>query len=184
MAILLGHNWLAVAPLVFIMALARLFGFAGSLTNSSLLAAGRPRQLFLLHSIIVPVAIGATALSAPYGINAVAWTMCLTAPFECAVALYFIRQFATFSLAELFGALRPSAVLTLLSALGPLLIVAPRGWGEHLPFGTLMAALVLAVMGWAAGLWLTKHPLLDELRRAGSAGLKRLPGRRSSATAN
>ena len=106
-SILLGHNWLAVAPLVFIMALARMFGFAGSLTNSSLLAAGRARQLFLLHLIIVPVSLGLTALSAPYGINAVAWAMCLTAPFEFAVALYFIRQFVSFSLAELFSALRP-----------------------------------------------------------------------------
>ena len=182
-AILLGHNWLAVAPLVFIMALARLFGFAGSLTNSSLLAAGRARQLFLLHLIIVPVAIGFTALSAPYGINAVAWAMFLTAPFEFAVALYFIRQFVTFSLAELFSALLPSAVVMLLTALGPLLIVATHGWGEHLPFSTLMAALVLAGISWVGGLWLTNHPLLDELRRAGSAGLKRLPGRRSPATA-
>ena len=170
-AILLGHHWQAAAPLVFIMALARLFGFAGSLTNSSLLAAGHPRQLFLLHLIVVPVALSATALSAPYGINAVAWAMCLTAPFEFAVALYFMRQFATFSISELLAALRPSAVVTLLCALGPLLIVATRRWGEHLPFGTLMAALALALVGWTVGLWLTKHPLLEELRRAGSAGL-------------
>jgi O-antigen/teichoic acid export membrane protein len=183
-AILLGHNWLAVSPLVFIMALARLFGFAASLSNSTLLAAGRARQLFLLHLIVVPVSIGATALSAPYGINAVAWTMCLTAPFEFAVALYFIRQVVTFSLAELLSALRASAVVTLLAALGPLLIVATHGWGVALTLGTMAAALVLGGVGWAGGLWLTQHPLLDELQRAMAAGLKRLPGRRGSATAN
>jgi O-antigen/teichoic acid export membrane protein len=183
-AILLGHDWLAVAPLVFIMALARLFGFADSLTNSSLLAAGRPRQLFLLHLIVIPVSLGLIALSAPYGINAVAWTMCLTAPLEFAVALYFIRQFVTFSIPELLSALRPSAIVTLLSALGPLLIVATHGWGEHLHIATLAAALVLAGIGWGGGMWLTKHPLLDELRHAGAAGMKRLAGRRGSATAN
>jgi hypothetical protein len=85
---------------------------------------------------------------------------------------------------ELLGALRPSAVVTLLAALGPLLIVATHGWGERLPYATLVAALALAAVGWAIGLWLTRHPLLDELRRAGSAGLKRLPGRRGSVTAN
>lgn len=182
--ILLGHNWLAVSPLVFIMALARLFGFAASLSNSTLLAAGRPRQLFLFHMIVVPFSIGATALSAPYGINAVAWTMGVTGPFEFAVALYFIRQFVTFTLGELVAALRPSAVVALLSALGPLLIVATHGWGAPLPLATMAAALGLAGIGWASGLWVTGHPLLDEIQRALGAGLKRLPGRRSSVTAN
>jgi len=170
-AILLGDNWLAVAPLVLVMALARLFGFAGSLTNASLLAAGRPRQLFLLQLIVVPVTIGLTACAAPYGIEAVAWTMGLTAPFEFAVALYFIRQFASFSIAELLAALRPSAVTTLLTTLGPLWIVAAHGWGEHFSLAMLLAALGLAGMGWTTGLWLTSHPLLDELRRAAAAGL-------------
>ena len=178
-AILLGHGWLAVAPLVFIMALARLFGFAGSLTSSALLAAGRARQLFLLHLIVVPVSLGLAALSAPYGINAVAWTMWLTAPFELAVELYFIRQFAKFSLAELATALRPSAIVTAFSAMGPLLILATHGGlGVPLPFGTLAAAIGLAAAGWACGLWLTEHPLLNEIRRAGAAGLTRLPRRR------
>ena len=182
--ILLGHNWLAVSPLVFVMALARLFGFAASLSNSTLLAAGLPRQLFLFHLIVVPVSIGATALSAPYGINAVAWTMGVTAPFEFAVALCFIRQFVTFSLAELFAALRPSAVVTLLSALGPLLIVTTHGWGAPLSLATMVAALGLAALGWVGGLWFTGHPLLDEIQRALGAGLKRLPGRRGSVTGN
>lgn len=183
-AILLGHNWLAVSPLVFIMALTRLFGFASSLTNSSLLAAGRARQLFSLHMIVVPVSIGLTALSAPYGINAVAWTMCLSAPFEFAVALYFIRQFVTFSTAELVAALRPSAVVALFSALGPLLMVVTHGWGVYLPPLTLAAAIVLAGIGWAVGLWATGHPLLEELRRAAAAAFKGLLGRGGSATAN
>ena len=182
-AILLGQNWLAVAPLVFAMALARLFGFAGSLTNSLLLAAGRARQLFMLHLIVVPLAIGLTAIAAPHGINAVAWTMCLTSPFEFAVALYFVRQFVTFSDAELLSALRPSAVVTLFTALGPLLIVAVNGWGEHLAVATLLTALLVAAVGWASGLWLTSHPLLSEFGRAGAAGIKWLPRRRSPVTA-
>lgn len=171
-AVLLGDNWLAVAPLVSIMALARLFGFAGSLTNSLLLAAGRPRQLLLLHLIVVPATIGLTACAAPYGIKAVAWTMCLTAPFEFAVALCFVRWFVTFSIAELLSALRPSAVVTLLSALGPLVIVITHAWGEQLPLAMFSTALALAGAGWAAGLWLTKHPLADELWRAGEVGLR------------
>ena len=171
-AILLGDQWLAVAPLVFIMALARLFSFAGSLTNSLLLAAGRPRQLFLLNAIVVPLSLALTACAAPYGIKAVAWTMCLTAPFEFAVALYFVRQFVPFSTSELRSALRPSAVVTLLSALGPLSIMAMQGWGERLPLATFLAALGLAAVGWAAGLWLTKHPLAAELWRAAAAGLQ------------
>ena len=182
--ILLGHNWTAVAPLVFIMALARLFSFAGSLTTSSLLAAGRARQLFLLHLIVVPVSLGLTALSAPYGIHTVALAMGLTAPFECAIAIYFIRQFVPFSIAELLTVLRPSAIVTGLCALGPLLIVATHGWGEYLPIVTLMAAFLLAAIGWVGGLWFTEHPLWEELRRAGAAGLRRLPRRGSSAAVN
>jgi O-antigen/teichoic acid export membrane protein len=176
-AILLGQRWLAVAPLIFVMALARLFGFATSLSTSSLLAAGRSRQLFQLQMVLVPVSVGAVALSAPHGINAVAWTMCLTTPLELALSVYFIRQFATFTLAELVSALRPSAVVTGFSALGPLLFIAMYGWGAALPIGTLGSASLLSAIGWAVGLRITGHPLFEEMQRAITAGMKHLPGR-------
>ncbi len=183
-SILLGPNWLEVSPLVFIMALGRLFNFAASLTNSSLLAAGRARQLFLMHLILVPFTMVVTLLSAPYGINTVAWALCITAPLECAVALYSVRLVVSFSVAELLSALRPSAIVTLTSAIGPLFVMETHGWNPSLPIGATSVALILAAFGWAVGLRLTGHPLWDEIRHAAAAGAKRLPGRRNSATAN
>jgi O-antigen/teichoic acid export membrane protein len=180
--VLLGQHWLAVAPLIFVMALARLFGFASSLSASCLLAAGRPRQLFLLQAVLVPVSIGAVALSAPHGINAVAWTMFLTTPLELTLCLYFIRQLASFTFAELVAALRPSAVVTLFSALGPFFVIVLHGWGAALPLATLASALLLSGLGWTAGLWITGHPLFGEIQRAMAAGLKHLPGRLRAAT--
>lgn len=174
-AILLGQHWLAVAPLIFVMALARLFGFATSLSTSSLLAAGRSRQLFQLHAVLVPLTIAAVALSAPHGINAVAWSMCVTSPLELVLSLYFIRQFATFTLAELAIALRPSAIVALFSTFGPLLVIAMHGWGVALPIGVLVSAILLSALGWVVSLRLTGHPLFNEMQRAAMAGLKHLP---------
>jgi hypothetical protein len=68
---------------------------------------------------------------------------------------------------ELVAVLRQGAVVAACSALGPLFLVA--GFGFELPLGLVFVAAALSAIGWLAGLWLTRHPLLAELQDAAAA---------------
>jgi hypothetical protein len=55
-------------------------------------------------------------------------------------------------------------MLSVLSAAGPLVIVIRSG--ADMSIGPAIVAVILCAVGWLGGLWITRHPLLDELFRA------------------
>jgi hypothetical protein len=73
-----------------------------------------------------------------------------------------VRHFLKFSWAELAAAIARSAVATFISTAGPLAVIWAVG-GEALSIPLAIAAGALAGGGWIAGLWLTRHPLLQEM---------------------
>lgn len=183
-AILLGEQWQQVSPLVSIIAAALMFNFSVNLTFSVLIVANAVRSVFLLYLIVVPVSTLIVAVAAHHGLTAVAWSMFLIVPLEVLVALHFIRRALPFSLRALFAALAPSAVVTLCSIVGPVLIIAAHGWNVDLDLGPAAIAILLAGVGWLAGLRLARHPLYGELIRALKIALARLPGRGAPVLAN
>lgn len=68
--------------------------------------------------------------------------------------------------------MRKSAASTVLSVAGPLTIVLASGGGANLSIGAAILAGAICGVGWLAGLWLTRHPLLYELFRAWAALLR------------
>jgi O-antigen/teichoic acid export membrane protein len=168
-SLLLGPQWSEVAPLVQVMAGAMLFWFQMDLTAPILMAAGAVRHSFLLALITVPFSICTQSLAAPYGLYAVALTMFINVPVFVLVGVFLVRLHVPFHLHELAASMRKSAVVALLSAVGPLAIRLWAGASRDISIAAAVIALVLSAVGWVAGLWLTGHPFLSEALRARDA---------------
>jgi len=161
-SILLGSQWTGVAPLVQIMALAWLFSFSATLNYPVLVALGHMRDVFIRGLIIWPLSTAILAGAAHFGLMAAAFSMLIVMQFQAAVSLQIIRRRLGLEWAEIFRALSKSAIVTLSSAVGPLAVVALAGFRFDISILTALIAGVLAVAGWALGLWWTRHPMRDE----------------------
>jgi hypothetical protein len=88
--------------------------------------------------------------------------MFVTAPFQVYVALRFIQRHVPFNWSELALSTAKSALVTLFAAAPPAVMVAFIGLDLSIP--AAIAAALAAAAGWGAGLAVTGHPLLSEVR--------------------
>lgn len=169
-ALVLGSQWSEAAGLLRLMAIAWLARFADGLAYPILLAAGRIRETFMITVITIPVAAAVFALATPFGLYAAAASLLVTAPFQAIVGLRRVRRVVPFGWDAFERALRPSGVATLGAAIVPLGCLAAAGFSPSaIGILGLLPAVVGAGIGWLAGLWISNHPLLDELVRGGRA---------------
>jgi O-antigen/teichoic acid export membrane protein len=167
--VLLGSRWGDSAPLVQIMACALLFSFPSAFAGPVLIAAGAVRHTLTLMAISLPVSLIVTVAAASHGLYAVALSTFVTIPFHVLVGVQLVRRHLQFRWRDLAAAVRGSAVVAVLSTLGPLVVVLGAGGGGNVSIPMAAVALALAAVGWAAGLWLSDHPVLHELLRARDA---------------
>jgi hypothetical protein len=90
----------------------------------------------------------------------------VTLPYQMVLSFCFVRRHVTFRWRELWLAIWKSAVVTASSALAPLCAVALSGSRFDLSLAASAGALPLAAAGWMAGVVLTRHPVLLELKLA------------------
>jgi O-antigen/teichoic acid export membrane protein len=169
--VLLGAQWQGVVPVLRILAAALLFSFPLPLHYATLVALGAIRIVPVTILAQAVVTIGLLAIAAPYGLQAVTLSSFVFIPFCGLLSLGVVRCFLKFGWLELAAAIGRSAAATLASAVGPVALMAAADWQGSLPIPLAIAAAVLAGAGWIAGLWLTRHPLLQEMLRLG-AGLR------------
>lgn len=165
-SLLLGEQWLGVAPLLQLMALAGLAWFPVMLTAPVLLAVGANRDRMLADFVGRSVSAVVLCSAAYFGIMAMAASKLVTLPYQMFLSLGFVRRHVPFQWREVWVALWRSAVVTAGTAAGPVVVVALSHSGFDLSILATMVAVALAVMGWAAGVFMTQHPVLLELRRA------------------
>jgi len=171
-SILLGRQWLEVVSLVQILGVALLFSFPVGLHYPTLVAVGAIRYmppLVVLQSI---VSIALLTFAAQRGLRAAALSTLLIVPFNVFISVLLVRHFVDFRWSEFAASTRKSAVISVLSAAGPLTIVFASGWSTDMSIGAAIFAVAICAIGWIGGLWLTRHPLLHELFRARDALLK------------
>jgi O-antigen/teichoic acid export membrane protein len=164
--LLLGEHWRDVAPLVRIMAVASLSMFPAFLTYPVLVAVGRVRDSLTMSLVSMPPSAAILLGASFFGLHAVAASLLLTAPFQVFVALTFIRRQIHFSWRELVAATKNSAVVSLCTAAGPATTIAASGLRFDVSVVDMMIASVVAFLGWLAGLYITRHPLLLEIQGA------------------
>jgi O-antigen/teichoic acid export membrane protein len=165
--IVLGGQWLAVVPLVQILALASLFSFTAELNYPVLVSLGQMRDLLLRALIAWPLSALVIAGAARFGLTAAALSFFIIVPFQAYVSVYFVRRHVSIPWRELADACGRSAIVALCSAAGPLSLMAALGFRFDLPLAAAALGGALAAGGWLAGIWLTRHPLAHELRLAG-----------------
>jgi O-antigen/teichoic acid export membrane protein len=147
------------------MALAGLAWFPVMLTSPVLLALGANRDRMLADLLGRSGSAVVLCSAASFGIMAMAASKLLTLPFQMVLSLCFVRRHVSFRWAELCGALWRSAVVTTAAVAGPIGVVSLSGHGFELPAGATILAVFLAGCGWLAGVLVTQHPILLEIRR-------------------
>ncbi len=164
--ILYGPQWEEVAPVARIMALAALVMFPAFMTYPTLISLGRVRDTLWMSLISLPPSMILIFVASPFGLEAVAATQFISAPVQVFVAISFIGRRIGVSWAEIAGAVWRSAVIAICSGAVPMLVIWSQGGPRFdMPFANLLLAGLGAAAGWGVGLHLTKHPLLEELRR-------------------
>jgi O-antigen/teichoic acid export membrane protein len=166
--VLLGPQWQGVVAVLQILAGALLFSFPIALHYPTLVALGAIRIVPVTILAQALVAIGVLAFAAPSGLEAAALSTFAIVPFCSLLSLAVIRHFLKFGWLELAASTARSAVATLTCAAGPAAVAAATGWQEALSIPLAIVAGVLAGVGWIAGLWLTGHPLLQEMMQIGA----------------
>lgn len=165
--VLLGDQWLSVVPLVQIVALASLFSFTAELNFPVLVSLGAMKDLLLRGLIAWPASALIIAGASAFGLRAAALSFFIIVPFQACLSLYFVRRHVPVAWRELGDACWRSAVITACSAIGPLCVVAWLGFRFDMSVMAALLAGALAATGWLAGVWLTQHPLVHEIRLAG-----------------
>jgi O-antigen/teichoic acid export membrane protein len=165
-SVLLGRQWLDVAPILRILSLACAFSFPWALQYPVLVAVGAVRflpRLVASQALLNTLAVGFTS---QYGLLTVAMGVTVIAPVNAFIALALVRRHLKFQWSELAGALSKSASLSLLSSLGPVAIILSDGGPSNLSIKGVLIAVFLSAVGWGFGLWRSRHPLRHELVRA------------------
>jgi len=164
--LLLGEQWLNVIPLLQVLAVAGLAWFPAILTSPVLLAVGANRDRVKADFVGRSVSAVVLCSAAYFGIMAMAASKLVTLPFQMVVSLWYVRRHIAFRWSEVCGAIWKSAVVTASSTAGPALVVALSDSGFDLSIAATAVAVILAVAGWLAGVLMTQHPILLELRNA------------------
>ena len=171
-SILLGSQWVQVAPLLQIMAIAQLSAFTTGLNYPTLVAVGAIRQMLLLTIVQVGSSIAIISTAAFYGLYIVVLSLLFTLPFNIFLAICLVRRHVDFQWGELLAAMRKSTMVAAASAIGPLLVVLAVGSMAAVSKPQAALAVLLSGAGWLAALWLTAHPLLREMLHVRDALLK------------
>jgi O-antigen/teichoic acid export membrane protein len=175
--LLLGSQWREAIPLMQIFAIAFLFNFSTSLNYPLQVAAGGISHTVSVALCQMAVSLTIMSFAAGYGLKAVALSTILTIPFNVCLSVWLVRSLVPFGLLEFAGALKKSAICTLFSAAGPVVVLFTRTEGTDMTIEMLSAVVMSCCAGWAVGLWLSHHPMFRELSRAcalaaGLAGTK------------
>lgn len=161
--VVLSHQWIEVAPLVQVVAVALLFSFSFELNYPVMVAVDATclsrtdRLPAFRHSPVHSRDLRRTAGGRLVHAGDL--------PFQAYVALSFVRRRLGLRRRDIAAALWRSAVVAMASAAAPLSVIALSGSGFALLFGQAFGAGLFALSGWATALILTRHPLFDEIMK-------------------
>ncbi|MER2507863.1 MAG: oligosaccharide flippase family protein [Amaricoccus sp.] len=161
--LLLGPQWDSAVPLVRMIAVATMALAPAFMTYPSLVAAGRIGDALRASLISLPPSIIAIVVAANFGIEAVAASLLVIAPFQMLVALRFVSRAIGLRWRDLPRASYRSAIVTLATSAAPLLVIALSPAGFDLGWLATAVAISGAGAGWLAAVWLTGHPVWAEV---------------------
>jgi O-antigen/teichoic acid export membrane protein len=162
----LGPGWSAAASLVRLMAIASMSLLPAFMTFPVLVSVGRVRDTLTASLISLPPSMLVVCSAAFLGAEALAASLFITGPLQIYVAMCFIRRHVPFTWGEAAAAVSKGAVISLSSAAAPVAAIALFGFQLDLSVPTMIALGLGAAAGWVAGVYLTGHSLMMEIRGA------------------
>ncbi len=172
--LLYGQQWDASAPLVRIMCVSAavfcLFGMARDL----FVAMGQVRLRAQLEAVSVPLRIAGIIVAAPFGLEAVAWSITATAMLRSALLYRSLAALTGMRVAELGHSVARSAGVTLLAVAGPALVMLWPQSAVARPAVLLGMAGLAALASWVAGIILLNHEIKPDLMAASRQLMRRL----------
>lgn len=162
--VLLGPQWIEAAPLVRMIAIGMMAMAPAFLTFPILVATGRIRDSLWSSVIILPPSALLVIAAGSISTEAVAASMMILAPFQMAVAFWFVRRAISVSWREMAAASRDSLILALATAAVPLLVILFGGNGFSLNWAQSALAITGGFAGWVLALRVIRHPAGTEIR--------------------
>ncbi|MEV4780846.1 lipopolysaccharide biosynthesis protein [Burkholderia sp. LMU1-1-1.1] len=179
--LLYGPQWDASAPLVRVMCVSSATFCLFSMARDLFVAMGQVRLRAQLEAIGVSVRIAGIVVAAPFGLEAVAWSIAATSLLRSALLYRSLAALTGMRLAELGRGVARSAALTALTVAGPALTMLSPGLDDASPVVLLALAGSASLLCWLAGIVLLNHEIKPDLMATTRPLLRRLlpkPARR------
>lgn len=159
--VMLGSNWLDAVPIIQVLALAMLLNIPPGLVYPMLAAVGGVRYGSMIFVIFVPIGALIFTAAAFHGVLAATASLAVAFLLKSVISLLFVRRYMPFDWSALLMSQRPSTIVALAAAVGPLAVVVWHGTATVSVAAGLLGGL-LAFAGFAIALARTNHPLFDE----------------------
>lgn len=163
--LLYGAQWAPSAPLVSWLSAALAAGAPVALCMAALTGLGAATQVLRASVVSAVSTVCLSAVGAWLGTEPLAAMALLASAISTLAWLMPARRVIGFSWAELAAVLRRSALVALGATLGPALVRMVYGPATDEAFAALAWGSAGSALGFLAAVWLTGHPLRDELQR-------------------
>lgn len=161
--VVLGEQWLDVAPLLRLFAIAWTVTFYAELNYPVLVATGGIRLNLIRAAIVYPPSAAIVVGAAYLGLQAVVLAQYIVLPFQALVSFYFVRRSLELPIGRVLRALPRSAVATAAAAVGPIVMLLLHKGPSELALWEAAIAVLLAVPGWLLALSIMRHPMWIEI---------------------
>ncbi|QDA35814.1 lipopolysaccharide biosynthesis protein (plasmid) [Paracoccus liaowanqingii] len=161
--VILGPQWIEAVPLVRMIAAGTMAMAPAFLTFPVLVAHGRIRDTLWSSLISLPPSAMLVFAAGTISIEAVAASMMILAPFQMAVAFWFVRRAINVGWRDMATASRDSLVLAVATAVVPITVIMIGGNGFSLGWGQCLIAIGGGATGWATALRVVGHPVGTEI---------------------
>ena len=163
--LLFGEQWRDAAPLATIIALWGALQAVHCFASDALLAVGKEMTMLVMETVLFVTRLSVLLIAAPHGLEAVAWALVLTAGIELIVGSCAVYSGFGLGMLSMLRALVPSAFVAV--TCWTCVWVSLNGLAQVELDGTLAMFISVVICGpvWLASLFLSRHPLADEVKR-------------------
>jgi O-antigen/teichoic acid export membrane protein len=163
--LLYGPQWVSSAPIAEILCLIGALRILFSLNQQLAVALGNPDvplRLSVINSVLKFIIL---IITVPYGLKAAALSLVAVSAIQVFLWNRSLRMLLDINKAQYIHALTKSALVALVSALPiiPLWLAYEDPW--NIPVNEFLIAVLGAVGAWLSALWMTGHPLANEVIR-------------------
>lgn len=165
MEILYGDQWLDAVVLAQLLCAAAALELLYFPSKEALLALGRARRAHWLQVLIQGIRVLGLLAVFWYGLVGACIGLLVAAAVGAGLAFAFLAQAGQLGWAALLRVLTHSAVVATVALVPGLGIVLLFPFGDDTFFGTAAGCWIAITAAWLLALWLTRHPLLREMRQ-------------------